>query len=162
MFFPSFFRFSFCSFFLFSFAIYIWKNSSPPAGDSSAFRQVRKKKVKKKKERKKESKEDERKKKKIQRLNCVIPTIEIVLLKLIFYMLTVLIGIISIQINTKLILNATYRKPVCSVGTAHVGTTAREVEVACVSTTYRTRPIVAVATNIVERASTVVAEACNR
>ena len=32
---------------------------------------------------------------------CVIPTIEIVLLKLIFYMLTVLIGIISIQINTR-------------------------------------------------------------
>jgi hypothetical protein len=54
-------------------------------------------------------------------------------------------------------LNATYRKTVCSLVTVYVSITAIEVEVASFGAINRTRPIVAVATNIVERTITVVA-----
>lgn len=47
-----------------------------------------------------------------------------------------------------LFLKATYREPVGTKATARVSITAIEVQVVCMSTTYRTRPIGAVTTYI--------------
>lgn len=57
------------------------------------------------------------------------------------------------------ILKATDRKAVCAVVAVHVGIAAVEVQVSGVGTIYRTRPVVAVATHIVECAIAVVAVA---
>jgi hypothetical protein len=82
------------------------------------------------------------------------------MLNSIFFILS-LIFIYFLTAQQTFFLNAKYRKAVCSVVTVHVGITAIEVEVTCVSTTYRTKPIVTVATNIVEPTITVVAVTCN-
>lgn len=66
------------------------------------------------------------------------------------------------SIAKNVFLKATNREPVCTIVSVHVSCTAIEVEVACISTTYCTRPIVAVSTYVSKRTSSTIAVACKR